>query len=75
MAEKPTCVKCGKQHWRFKRCEDADEDNARDVVVAQKREAAKVIPVPKHDPAPTPGLRQYRQVGANRFVHQPDKQR
>lgn len=30
MAEKPVCSKCGVEHWRFVRCEDAEARNAED---------------------------------------------
>lgn len=68
MATKQTCVRCGKEHWNFKRCEVADEANAREAELAEIRHKNRVIPVPCHDPAARSGMSDYRQVGVNRFV-------
>ena len=70
MAEKPTCAKCGNQHWLFTRCEQAPEAAAVELANARERERLKVIPQPKHDP---PQRRKftsdtYVQVAPGKFV-------
>ena len=46
---KPVCSKCGGQHWRFVRCEDAPAAQARDNELAELRERRKVTPIWRTD--------------------------
>lgn len=59
--EKPTCSRCGQQHWKFTACENAEQAAAREAELAREREKLKVVPELK----PPPG---YVRIGVNKFA-------
>lgn len=50
MADKPTCRKCGEQHWLFTKCESADGAELREQELKAERERLKVYPIHRDDP-------------------------